>query len=620
MAMLKTVTSGTGSVKQIENYINFGHGNTKTHEKNLQDYLNGNGTRAKAFGHSANLPDSQVGWHEVMDATRKRWNKDRPSDSFKRKREKNPDLKWRSYYHFVISPAKEDHVGADEMAEIAETWCRAMWPSEDGYQWIYSVHDDNESGIMHAHVVLNAVNDLDGRKVQISRKLSDKLAQFLQKICREKGIDELEDIQERRERIAKGLEQPTHQKRKVSVAEAAIKARGGSSWVADIREQVDRAAAAASDWGEFLILMEDAGYSVEWTDRGRGIGFRHPKSKGSDLKVMGRRLGADYTEEGLRARIGQVVDAALGTGGEKPRTHEDRARYRSMSGDTEAVAAMGSAGILFDLEVDERDTDIALKRIRMRGGNVDVLIDLRLAGIAAMKRAGIERIEKVEETVAGLRREADEADGQMRGLRAALQSAETTVTAARELTAARSELENLPRGMWSAETRRRRNELEEKVTDTEATLREGLSRAAGTIESLGISGLSETDQAERIRLAVVERVEREERGLRNLQSRIDDLFPAERMVDELLGHKVPETARWNGAPEFVATLGRASRSRVPVTTYTVPGGHRASLFAIARNASRGSQREALEFLAARRVNRPIAQEQVHGERAAWVHR
>ena len=99
MPFLKTISGGSGSCRQVDDYLSFGHRGAEDHEERMEKYLTGDksASRSMAFGHSPGLPDTPFGWHKVMDATRKRFGKDKPPEWFERKRNSNPDLVWRNY-------------------------------------------------------------------------------------------------------------------------------------------------------------------------------------------------------------------------------------------------------------------------------------------------------------------------------------------------------------------------------------------------------------------------------------------------------------------------------------------------------------------------------------------
>ncbi len=312
MPFLKTISGGAGSCKQVDDYLSFGHRSVEDHEERMERYLAGDksASRSMAFGHSPGLPDSPFGWHKVMDATRKRFGKDKPPEWFEKKRKSNPNLIWRNYYQWILSPDPRDHASAEEVGQLAQEWCERAWPADQGWQWIWSVHDDNASGVMHAHIILNAVNASTGLKVQISSEDSDMLDHQAQKIGEEHGMNFFPDLADWRAAVREGRQTPTIQSVRMSAAERSLRRRGRRSWVAEIRDAIDRSIENSSDWDEFVEKFEADGFKVEWSRR--GIGYRHPDSGGHDKKVLASSLGSNYDEFGIRARLGIPIDVVTG--------------------------------------------------------------------------------------------------------------------------------------------------------------------------------------------------------------------------------------------------------------------------------------------------------------------
>jgi hypothetical protein len=116
-------TGHVGSCKNIDNYLWEG-------PRNVDAYLErgkGHEGRPLAFRHTDELDfEGEHGWWRVMDEERRAWGK---TDG-------------RTYYHFVVSPDPRDHVGADELADVALEWVRRCL---SGTQAVVSVHDDNEA-------------------------------------------------------------------------------------------------------------------------------------------------------------------------------------------------------------------------------------------------------------------------------------------------------------------------------------------------------------------------------------------------------------------------------------------------------------------------------------------
>lgn len=609
MPFLKTLSAGKGSTKDVCDYLAFGPRGNEDHERALERYLAGGGTRALAFGHSPDLPDDQLAWSDAMEQTRRMWGKDRPPAWFERKQAADPSLAWRSYYHFVISPAPEDHVGAREVGQIANEWCERAWPSENGYQWVWSVHDDNGRRIMHAHVVLNAVNALTGTKVAISRERSDDLAWIVQEIGMKHGLATLPHLKQRRTEIADGDRSPHSQKRRVTIAEAALTARGKRSWMSEIRGEIDRAVASCGSWVEFVDRLESDGFKVEWSRR--GIGYRHPDSTGSDLKALATSLGTDYTEEAIRARLGGDFRALLDPAASERRMEmgRDRAPIRS-TGLSSRILRNGVIG-----KIGERlDVEETLERGFIMGRWEHAR---RVRGAASalevIESEGIGSIPELEQHVRDLASRSASLEEEVRELAAALEAAVSMRGGIVSAKAAEKELEMLPRGSWSTSVRKRRNELEQKAREGRALYELGISRASGMLEES--DGLDEETIAKGIEDACRSRLDDIKERSRATASDLECLSTACESIEIVLGKKCAPRG-WERTDSVFMPMAarRAARTAPAPGNHAAFEEHRRSLEALCREMEAPKQRMRIEAGAVSRERTFIE------EKPAWTPR
>lgn len=523
MPMFKTIGSGTGSCKQVAEYLVAGELGSEAHELSIQRYLAGDASasRALAFGSSPDINGDQLGWHEVMRATRARWGKDAPPSAMVAKYGVDAAKHWRTYYHWTISPAPADHASAAEVGELAREWLETAWPASDGWQWIYSVHADNSGGIMHAHIVLNAVNALTGRKAHIDRDGSDRLADQVQKIAERHGMGVLPLLSERRKRIRSGEidRDETGQAVRMSPAEIAMRARGVRSWVAEIRDEIDRLAPECRSFGELVERMEADGFSVERSRR--GLGFRHPESCGSDKKILATKLGLMYTERGLKSRIGCDIDRIIEDGpspGPALGRRYDRAVRPPLRriGTREWIDRQLRLGPRRSLADTEAMVN-ALATTKAEG--VSNAVDLRTL------------LHEVKDEVSALESKSDEMSAAVREVSAALD-------AAREIASARCELAALPGGAWSREARLRRNDLLERVTEGEAAVEKVLSRSRRFIESADLSEASDVAKLELVMRQLDVRLSEVREGVLSETRRLDAITSAVSVLDVIASRRV----------------------------------------------------------------------------------
>lgn len=542
MAMFKTIGSGTGSCKQVAEYLVAGELGSEAHERAIQRYLAGDesASRALVFGSSPDINGDQLGWHEVMRATRARWGKDAPPPAMVAKYGPDAARHWRTYYHWTISPAPADHASASEVGEIAREWLETAWPSSEGWQWIYSVHDDNAGGIMHAHIVLNAVNALTGRKAHIDVDGSDRLADIVQKISASHGMGVLPLLSERRKRIRSGeIDRfETAQDVRMSPTEIAMRARGVRSWVAEIRDEIDRLVPECRSFKELVERMEADGFSVERSRR--GLGFRHPESCGSDKKVLAAKLGLRYTEAGLKGRVGCDFDRIIEEGPSAGPDLDMGPRRRLMP----------PSRRLADVEWLERQIGLGPRRaLADTEAIIEAIATTRTENVTSAE--GLRSLlEDVRVEVKGLESKSDEMGVAVREVAAALDSA-------REVAAAREELSGLPAGAWSRDARLRRNLLIERITDGEASVERVLSRSRRFIESEDLASADEAVKLGRVMRRLETRLAEVRESVLAETRRLEAITSAASVVDVVAGRRL-RPVRMPAGDRLIPELNRAA--------------------------------------------------------------
>lgn len=162
MAMLKTICSSKYPPKRIDRLLQYGS--------------NGNNDRCLAFGKTKYvLSDDKYGWSKEFIETRLvMGGKSYKDEVF--------------YYHYTISPDPRDHASAEEIRDLALDWVNKVFP---GAQAIVSVNNDNEGHIMQAHIIVNAVYPMSGKRVHISKSESKRMWRICQDLCSTYGLSTL---------------------------------------------------------------------------------------------------------------------------------------------------------------------------------------------------------------------------------------------------------------------------------------------------------------------------------------------------------------------------------------------------------------------------------------------
>lgn len=273
MAMLKTLARKFGGCRQIK------------------DYLARNG-RAMTF-RSSSIDLDSADWDEQMDATRQMFEKDTG----------------RKYYHFVISPDPEDGLDAKAVDTLAYDWVRERY---GGYQWVIETHVDN--GIPHAHVVVNSVNPVDGRKIHLDDDDVQADAMELQRICRDYGYAAFDNFKfsrdedgswyartprpDRRREVV--LQEARPPRRHQTDAQRRARYSGRRLWTDAMHDDIEAALQGCRTWPALERRLTEKGYRININRRGV-LTFYPPEGKGRPVK--GYKLDDSYTVEGLRERL-----------------------------------------------------------------------------------------------------------------------------------------------------------------------------------------------------------------------------------------------------------------------------------------------------------------------------
>lgn len=516
MAMLKTIGQGhsgakkgipvpgqaghVGSCKNIDEYLWYGpaaerHGASQSKQpgpeqgpdtNTIEAYLeHGHGVvhRPLAFAQTPELSQPTDtpghGWSREMDETRQRLGKD----------------KGRTYYHYVISFAPEDHAGAELACAVGLEWVETCFP---GAQAVVSVHADNASHLMHAHVIINSVIPATGLKIQISDRKTVEIADALQDICAAHGLTPMEKLSERRRREREaGRSWNTGQQSYRTTAERELVESGRRSWVAETRRAIDLAVESSHSLSEFEEHLRRMGWAVNHPRRG-GLTFVHPSSTGHDKRVRGARLGTDYTLEGILARMGAPFGGLLEDGSpataalvagelrDVPKVYRrERLRRASESG-VKLPSYRGPMGV--EEFVARRHTMGRAQATRDVQVAVDAVGTMRKYGLASTGdvlsalSAESERLRTLEARAAVVRRESD--------------TTEELARAITERDALAGELERLDAVRhWSARQRARRREAADRMADLQALIGRDLSGAASWLDSHGLTGATDASKA-----------------------------------------------------------------------------------------------------------------------------
>ncbi len=276
MPIVKPISGHTGC-KGIERYL------TKDGRALAVDLMN--------LDWSPEHPCGFKGWADEMDFTRIAFGnhtpwKGRPA---------------RTYKHYIVSPDPTDEISLESLRELAQAWVAENFP---GFQVAIVYHDDNENGVMHAHVVVNNTNLETGSRLQ--DPAPKELMRSIQRLAEERGLGFFPDGRQvarpprflaGRGRQAEGV----HFRR----AEKELTEKGAYSWVADIRNRVLIARSAARDEDDFIGILGEIGIEVTAASaRGGDADWVYGLAGQGARRIRGENLGTSF---GRRAVLQELA-------------------------------------------------------------------------------------------------------------------------------------------------------------------------------------------------------------------------------------------------------------------------------------------------------------------------
>ena len=151
------------------------------------------------------------------------------------------------------------------------------------HQFIVATHVDKHH--IHCHIEFNSTTLDCTHKFNNYWNTYKTIRQINDRLCREQKLSVVEEPKEKGKHYAEWANE-----------------KRGSSWKAKLRRTIDRVLPMVSSYEEFLVAMRREGYEIQTTRK--ILSFRLA-GEGQERFTRARTLGADYTEDALKNRIGQ---------------------------------------------------------------------------------------------------------------------------------------------------------------------------------------------------------------------------------------------------------------------------------------------------------------------------
>ena len=196
----------------------------------------------------------------------------------------------RMYVHNIISWHKDEQITSEQALEFGKEFAE-KWFS--GFQTLVAVHKDKEH--IHCHLVTNSVSYEDGRKLHNTKKDLERMKQFTNQMCRERGLTVAEKGKHfDGSQIEKG-EVIAWSKDKYNLFRQQVK----DSFVADCAMAVLKALENCISKEKFIEKMKQFGWKVNWTEKRKHITFQNQVGKKIRDSNLSKTFHLDISKEDL---------------------------------------------------------------------------------------------------------------------------------------------------------------------------------------------------------------------------------------------------------------------------------------------------------------------------------
>ena len=186
-------------------------------------------------------------------------------------------------WHLKQSFAPEDNVTPEQALELGKELMKRMYPN---HQYIIATYIDR--GHIHNHILINSVNFEDYHKLHSNKNTLNELRSIGDDICRENGLVVIEK------------DSLNHKQR--------------------LKENIDKAIEKATDFDDFIALMQESGYNVKLD--GKHLAFKDEKMQ---RFMRSSSISIDYKPSIIKHRISTEKENITGS-----RTiYDDKLSYRS---------------------------------------------------------------------------------------------------------------------------------------------------------------------------------------------------------------------------------------------------------------------------------------------------
>lgn len=178
--------------------------------------------------------------------------------------------------HIIQSFSPDDNITPEQAHEIGMKLAEQVLGGK--YEFVISTHIDKNQ--VHNHIIFNSVSFVDYKKYHSNKYTYRNIRKASDKLCEEYGLSV---IAENTNKGKSYFEHTAYEK--------------NTTYKAQLRQKIDTAIKRSTDFEDFILRMELAGYEVK---RGKYISFR---AQGQQRFMRSKTIGERYTEEAIVNRI-----------------------------------------------------------------------------------------------------------------------------------------------------------------------------------------------------------------------------------------------------------------------------------------------------------------------------
>jgi len=176
----------------------------------------------------------------------------------------------RMYAHNIISWHRDEQITLEQAFEFGKEFAEKWF---DGFQTLVVVHKDKEH--VHCHLVTNSVSYVDGKKLHNSRQDLERMKQFTNQMCRERGLTVAEKGKHFDGSEMEKGEVTAWNKDKYNL----FRQQGKDSFMVDCAMAILKAIEVCFNKEQFIEKMKQFGWNVNWTAKRKHITFQNQEGK-----------------------------------------------------------------------------------------------------------------------------------------------------------------------------------------------------------------------------------------------------------------------------------------------------------------------------------------------------